>query len=238
MDSPVIHVIAGAPGAGKTSVGGAMLHALGLDYFDPEAFARAALEAGEADIRDALAMGWRESVRRLQVAITERRPHVFETTLAGSTIPALLRLAADRGMRVRAWYFGLEDPELQVYRARRRAEHGGFPRSEADVRRAWQRSMEGLVYLLPYLDALRLFDNSSARETGAPIVPEPRELMRMGTGVPSWTVPDALTIPDWAKPVFEAAVAAAPMRPIDASSRTRPRREGRSARRASGTPAA
>lgn len=204
MESPVIQVIAGAPGAGKTAVGGAMLHALGLDYFDPEAFARAVHEAGEEDLRECLSRGWRESVRRLQLAIDERRPYAFETTLAGSTIPALLRLASDRGVRVRVWYFGLSDPDLQVYRARRRADHGGFPRLESDVRRAWWRSMEGLVYLLPHVDGLRLIDNTAGRAPGDPGMPEPRELMRYGLGVPSWTVPEPASIPDWAKPVFEA----------------------------------
>jgi len=209
VGAPIIQVLAGPPGSGRTSVGGAMLLALGLDYFDPEAYARGVLEAGETDHAKCLAAGWAESARRLQRAIDERRHHAFEATLAGSTIPALLRMAAERGARVRIWYFGLSDEDLLVYRARRREEHGGWPRREDDVRRAWSRSLEGLIYLLPYLDGLRLFDNSTPRADCAQVVPEPVELLRVGRGVPSWTVADPVLIPGWAKPVFEAVMPSA-----------------------------
>lgn len=204
---PIIHVIAGAPGAGKTSLGGAMRHLQGLDYFDPETFARWVHEDGEQDLRRCLELGWRESVRRLGRAIAQQRYYGFETTLAGKTIPALLALAAQRGMRVQVWYFGLESPDLLVYRAQRRALHGGWPRDDAEIRSAWHRSLCGLLDLLPYVDALNLYDNSAARAPAAPTVPEPRELMTFGPGVASRTISDKASIPDWAKPVFEAALA-------------------------------
>lgn len=209
MGAPIIQVLAGPPGAGKTSIGGAMLHALGLDYFDPEAYARGVLATGTEAHEACLAAGWAESARRLQRAVQLGRNHAFEATLAGSTIPALLRQAAESGARVRIWYFGLSDADLLVYRAQRRAGHGGWPRQEAEVRRAYERSLEGLIYLLPHLDGLRLFDNSAARAPCAQVVPAPRELMQFGHGVASWSVSDAAVIPGWAKPVFEALVSPA-----------------------------
>jgi len=59
---PIIHVIAGAPGAGKTSLGAAMRHLQGLDYFDSETFACWAHEDGEQDLRGCLELDWRQSV--------------------------------------------------------------------------------------------------------------------------------------------------------------------------------
>jgi len=209
-----IHVLAGPPGAGKSSVGGAMLHALGLDYFDPEAFAalahqerwRSDRNAGAlpANCASSLELGWRESVRRLQLAIVQDHSYAFETTLCGRTIPALLVLAAERGMRVRVWYYGVSDPDLLVYRALRRSGHGGWPREEAQVRGSWRSSLAGLIYLLPHLDGLRLLDNSAARPPAGQVVPAPTELLRWGRATPAWSLPDAAGIPAWARPVFEA----------------------------------
>lgn len=209
-----IHVLAGPPGAGKSSVGGAMLHALGLDYFDPEAFAALAHQERWRSDRDAgalpancassLELGWRESVRRLQLAIVQDHAYAFETTLCGRTIPALLALAAERGMRVRVWYYGVSDPDLLVYRALRRSGHGGWPREETRVRESWRSSLAGLIYLLPHLDGLRLLDNSAARPPAGQVVPAPVELLRWGCATPAWSLPDAAGIPAWARPVFEA----------------------------------
>lgn len=208
MGAPLIHVLAGAPGAGKTSLGGAMLRFLGLDYFDPEAFARAVLEDRGCPLEQALHAGWSESVRRLEAAIERDGAYAFETTLAGRTIPTLLALAARRGVRVRLWYFGLSDPDRLVARGARRALHGGFPHDEAAVRRAWSRSVEHLVCLLPYLDGVRVFDNSAERAPCDQVRPEPRELLRLVRGQPPASAVPLSSVPGWAKPVFEAVLQA------------------------------
>lgn len=208
MAAPLIHVLAGPPGAGKTSLGGAMLRYLGLDYFDPEAFARGVLEEQGVPIDQALHTGWRESVRRLEAALDRDGGYAFETTLAGRTIPALLAAGAQRGVRVRLWYFGLSDPDLLVARGARRALHGGFPHDEAAVRRAWSSSVEHLLCLMPYLDGLRVFDNSAERAPFEQVRPEPRELLRLVRGRAPANAAPLSTVPDWAKPVFEAVLQA------------------------------
>src|ERR1035438_546316 len=101
---PCIYVLAGANGAGKSSLGGAALLQRGVEYFNPDEAARGILAANPTIIQeDANSAAWHEGKRLLERAITERLNFAFETTL-GDTIPALLERALGSGMEVRVWY--------------------------------------------------------------------------------------------------------------------------------------
>lgn len=85
MPRPVLFVLAGVNGAGKSSVGGHLLAQAGLSWFDPDAFARELrVETGIGQTA-ANAVAWQEGMRRLDEAIAHRTNHAFETTLGGRT---------------------------------------------------------------------------------------------------------------------------------------------------------
>src|SRR4029077_14820825 len=94
--APRLYPLAGVNGAGKSSVGGAMIRATGADYFNPDEAARQIVEVNpQASVAEANGAAWLEGKRLLQRAIAEHGNFAFETTLGGTTITKLLRDAID-----------------------------------------------------------------------------------------------------------------------------------------------
>jgi len=116
---PALTVLAGVNGAGKSSLLGAHLqHEEGLDWFNPDQFARE--QAARTGMELALANGeaWNEGLRRLREAIAHRQSYAFETTLGGRTLSAeLIRAAATHDIHM--WYCGLPAPDCVPGCARR-----------------------------------------------------------------------------------------------------------------------
>lgn len=212
MPRPVIYVLAGVNGAGKSSIGGHLLTRAGLAWFNPDTFARELLAAGAGDQTQANAAAWNEGMRRLDEAIAQGRSHAFETTLGGESVAARLR-EASRTHDVLVWFCGLAAPELHLARVRQRVAAGGHDIPEAKIRERWTASIAHLVALLPHLAEARLFDNSASVAPGE-AVPDPLPVAVLRQGRLVWPAPDDAAqlarTPDWAKPVLEAGLAAAP----------------------------
>jgi predicted ABC-type ATPase len=199
-----LYVLAGTNGAGKSSIGGAMLRAAGADYFNPDEAARQILEANPgSSIAETNSAAWLEGKRLLERAIAEHGTFALETTLGGATITRLLAGAIATGIDVHVWYVGLNSPELHLARVRARASRGGHDIPERDVRRRYDASRQHLIELLPGLASLRVYDNSADADPAAGSAPEPQLLLHMErgrvvhhselTGVPEWAKPILLT---------------------------------------------
>lgn len=210
MSRPVIYVLAGVNGAGKSSIGGHLLTRAGLAWFNPDAFAREWLATGMTDQTEANAVAWNEGMRRLDEAIAEGRSHALETTLGGASMTARLR-EASRTHDVLIWFCGLATPELHLRRVRKRVAAGGHDIPEAKIRERWTASIAHLIALLPHLAEVRLFDNSASAAPGE-VVPDPLPVAVFREGKLIWPLSDDLEqlarTPDWAKPVLEAGLPA------------------------------
>jgi predicted ABC-type ATPase len=208
MARPVLYLLAGVNGAGKSSVGGHLLRRAGLDWFDPDAFAHDWVAQTGCDQTAANGIAWQEGMRRLEAALAGARHHAFETTLGGNTMTAAIR-DATRTHDVLMWFCGLSTPELHIARVQARVAAGGHAIPEAMIRTRFVRSRENLLALMPHLAQLRVFDNSpDAAWDGT--VPDPLLLLDMQAGRLLWPGPQDLgalwRTPDWAKPVLEAAL--------------------------------
>ncbi|OBK72789.1 zeta toxin family protein [Mycobacterium sp. 1274761.0] len=203
---PRIYVLAGVNGAGKSSVGGAMLRAAGATYFDPDEAAKAVIAANPGlDQIKANAAAWRQGKRLLDKAIRERLDFAFETTLGGSTMARLLGDAAAQGTEVRIWYVGLASPEDHIARVAQRVRQGGHDIPEGTIRRRWRHSRQNLIQLLPALTELRVYDNSGHADPAAGETPEPTLVLHFARG--DILGPSDLSVtPQWAKPIVAAAL--------------------------------
>ena len=203
---PVIYVLAGVNGAGKSSIGGHLLTRSGLTWFNPDQFARELLAATGCDQTAANAAAWAEGMRRLDEAVSARRSFAFETTLGGHSVAARLKAAA-RTHDVVVWFCGLASPELHIARVQARVAAGGHAIPETKIRERWTASIAHLIALLPDLAEVRVFDNSTSVAPGES-VPDPVPVARIARGRLMWPQPtdwQALRdTPDWAKPVVEA----------------------------------
>lgn len=219
---PVLFVLAGVNGAGKSSIGGHLLTRQGLTWFNPDRYARDLVAAGLATPDDASGLAWSEGLRRLDDALAQGRHHAFETTLGGTTIARRL-LDATRTHDVLMWFCGLDRPERHLARVAARVRAGGHDIPEDRIRQRYPRALANLIALMPHLAHLQVYDNSAEAAPGAPI-PDPRLLLELRRGQLTHPQPDdaqALrATPAWAKPLMEAALQTAPTTASSARVRT------------------
>lgn len=203
---PCIYVLAGANGAGKSSIGGAMFRECHSEYFNPD---EAALQFRSANPgmtqEEANSAAWRQGRRLLKRAISDRLDFAFETTLGGHTIAGLLARALSEKIEVRIWYVGLASPELHIARVRSRVALGGHDIPEATIRERYEKSRLNLVDLMPKLTELRVYDNSEEGDPGKGIAPRPKLVLHVDRGkiVDSC---DLTMTPKWAKPILAMAM--------------------------------
>lgn len=203
---PVIQVLAGVNGAGKSSIGGATVRAAGGEYFNPdEAARRIRAQAPTLSIAEANAVAWDIGRGLLERAIAEQLDFAFETTLGGATIARMLHQGLAAGFEVRIWFVGLESPELHIARVRARVKAGGHDIPEAAIRARYDTSRLNLIGLLPVATEVRVYDNSADANPRRGVAPQPLLLLHTVRGkVRSHAPLDE--VPDWAKPIIAAAL--------------------------------
>ena len=210
--APCIWVLAGTNGAGKSSIGGAMIRESGGDYFNPDEVAME-LRARDPklDQTEANALAWSLGVAQLDHAIRAGLDYFFETTLGGKTVAEKLALAMQAGHEVRIWYAGLESPDMHLARVAARVRSGGHDIPEDDVRRRFDQSRLNLIVLLPRLAELKVYDNSTERDPGRGQSPAPTLVLHWRAG--RIVAPrDLRKTPAWAKPIVAAALKVRPQR--------------------------
>lgn len=205
--APVIFVLAGVNGAGKSSVGARFLQEINVESFNPDEAARRIREISGCSIDDANALAWQEGRQRLESAIASRSSFAFETTLGGSTIPRLLEEASDAGIEIFVWFVGLATPQQHIARVRARVAAGGHDIPEEMILKRWDTSRRNLIHLMPSVTELRIFDNSQEGDLSARTIPAPRQLLYCRDGAivdpPSEVL---LMTPEWAKPIVAQAL--------------------------------
>lgn len=205
---PFIVVLAGVNGAGKSSLGGALLAEHGLTWFNPDTYARELVARLGIPLDEANGRAWEAGRQRLERAIAQRSNHAFETTLGARTIPAMLAAAADTH-DVSMLFCGLQSPEQHIARVQLRVAHGGHAIAEAKIRERWTSSRLHLVELLPRLHHLQVFDNSRDAAPGDDI-PDPLLVLELHAGRVLHPAPGDVqalrATPAWARPIVQAAL--------------------------------
>jgi predicted ABC-type ATPase len=206
MARPLLYVLAGVNGAGKSSVGGHLLRQTGLPWFNPDTYAREWMAATGVAQAEANGAAWQEGLRRLDAAVAQGRNFAFETTLGGQTIAARLKAAA-ASHDIAMWFCGLASPEQHIARVKARVAAGGHDIPEVRIRERFMTARENLIGLMPYLRYLRVYDNSAQVQQDA-AVPDPVLLLDMASGRLRWPtdVEDLRRTPEWAKPLVAAAM--------------------------------
>ena len=208
MTRPVLYVLAGVNGAGKSSVGGHLLERDGLTWFNPDTFARELKVATGCDQETANAHAWQESMHRVDEAIAKRLNHAFETTLGGKSVTANI-LEAAKTHDVLIWFCGLSSPDLHIARVRARVTAGGHPIPEEKIRERYSQAQLNLIKLMPHVAYIKVYDNS-AEAAADGTVPDPLLVLEMENGQVISPAPQDLKAlqraPEWTKPILEAAL--------------------------------
>jgi predicted ABC-type ATPase len=206
-EAPIIFVLAGVNGAGKSTIGRGLSDRERFNFFNPDESARRMRLENACTAEEANSLAWEEGKQRLIAAINGRLTHSFESTLGGNTMPALLLEAARAGFKVVIWFVGLSTPEQHIARVRARVSAGGHDIPEETIRRRWDSSRRHLIALLPHLAELKVFDNSGEGDPQAGTIPEPRLLLHWRGGrIVGPSVRRMRETPEWAKPIVAAAM--------------------------------
>ncbi len=208
MRRPILYVLAGVNGAGKSSIGGHLLERAGLTWFNPDAFARQLMTAAGCNQQEANAHAWHEGMRRLAHAIANGLNHAFETTLGGETVTSRIMEAA-KSHDVLIWFCGLSSPELHIARVNARVAAGGHPIPEEKIRKRYPLAQMNLIRLMLHAAFIKVYDNSTEASADGTI-PDPMLVLEMENGrviTPAADDVRALrNAPEWAKSIVEAAL--------------------------------
>jgi predicted ABC-type ATPase len=208
MPRPVLFVLAGVNGAGKSSIGGHLLEREGLTWFNPDAFARELKARTGCNQEAANAQAWQEGMRRLDEATAKGLNYAFETTLGGKTVTAKL-LEAIKSHDVMIWFCGLSSPELHIARVKARVAAGGHPIPEEKIYERYPLAQLNLIQLMPHAAYIQVYDNSTEAAADG-TVPDPLLVLEMERGRVRSPAPDDLkglqNAPEWTRPILEAAL--------------------------------
>src|SRR5260370_11454062 len=170
-------IVAGPPGAGKSSVFSLSDFANHVFNADDRA---AQLNAGSYEI---IPLSVRQTVNRefeefVSAHVRSGTSFALETTLRSAVTFQQAKLATQNAFRVSMWYIALATVEQHIERARRRAARGGHSASEATLRRIHASSLANLPAALnpekSSIDLIRIYDNSRF-ESRAELVLEARK---------------------------------------------------------------
>lgn len=160
MASPILYIIAGCNGAGKTTASMSVLPAVldcrefvnadeiakGLSPFKPE---EVAIEAGKL------------MLQRIDQLLDKSATFAIETTLATKSYQHLVERAIAAGYRVILLFFWLSSPEMAEMRVAQRVASGGHNIPKDVIQRRYWAGLQNLFEIfVPIVDLWSLYDNT------------------------------------------------------------------------------
>ena len=158
---PVLIVIAGPNGSGKTSVTSKILHHEWLEdseYINPDNVARDMF--GDWNNREAVLKAanfcndWREK------CLAERKSHIFETVMSATDKVDYILRAKEAGFFIRLFFVSTESPTINAKRVANRVLNGGHDVPIPKIISRYDKSIANCIALSPYVDRLYVYDNS------------------------------------------------------------------------------
>ena len=159
--NPILYIIAGCNGAGKTTASYSVLPELlncrefvnadeiakGLSPFNPESVA---IEAGKL------------MLQRINLLLNQGKTFAIETTLATRSYASLVKRAQERGYQIVLLFFWLPSPEMAIERVAKRVSEGGhnIP-TETIIRRYWLGLQNFFHIFAPIVDSWMFFENEN-----------------------------------------------------------------------------
>ena len=192
---PVLIVIAGPNGSGKTSVTSKILHHEWMEdsvYINPDIVAQERF--GDWNSMEAIRKAvvyceeWREK------CLADRQSLIFETVLSAHDKIDFIERAKEAGFFVRVFFVCTESPTINASRIAHRVMKGGHDVPIPKIISRYQKSVLNCRYIATKVDRTYLYDNSIENA-------EAKILLRFSDGLIAKKYVDVL--PEWAKQIVE-----------------------------------
>lgn len=195
MRKPVLIVIAGPNGSGKTSVTTSILHHKWLEdsiYINPDIVAQEVF--GDWNSREAIAKAIQYCEDLREQCITKKKSLIFETVLSRMDKVEYICKAKDAGYFVRLFFVCTESPTINAARIAQRVMEGGHDVPITKIITRYEKSILNCCFASKIADRTYIYDNSVDDA-------ETRLLFRLSEGkvIKKYTE----NIPVWALPIYE-----------------------------------
>ena len=192
---PVLIVIAGPNGSGKTSITSKILHHEWMEdsvYINPDIVAQERF--GDWNSKEAVMQAvkfcedWREQ------CLEEKQSLIFETVLSAYDKVDYITRAKERGFFIRLFFVCTNSPTINASRIAKRVIEGGHDVPITKVVSRYQKSILNCKYLAKKVDRTYLYDNSIDRADAS-------LLIRFSDGKIAKRYVNEM--PEWAKQVID-----------------------------------
>lgn len=191
---PVLIVIAGPNGSGKTSVTSRILNHEWLEdseYINPDFVARDIF--GDWNNRESVLKAANYCNDRRERCLKNRHSLIFETVMSAPDKVDFILRAKESGFFVRLFFVSTESPIINAKRVASRVLNGGHDVPITKIISRYDKSIANCAALAPHVDRLYVYDNSVDDA-------EAQLLFRMSEG--DLVKKYVETLPEWAIPII------------------------------------
>lgn len=192
---PILIVIAGPNGSGKTTITSRILHHEWLEdaeYVNPDNVAQEMF--GGWNNNEAVLKAARYCEERREQCIKEHRSLIFETVMSVTDKVDFIRRAKEAGFFVRLFFVGTQSPKINASRIAQRVMKGGHDVPITKIISRYSKSIRNCRTAAMYADRTYVYDNSIDNA-------EASLLFRMVDGKLFRLYTDF--IPEWAQTILE-----------------------------------
>ena len=192
---PVLIVIAGPNGSGKTSVTSKLLHHEWMEdaiYVNPDIVAQE--KFGDWNSPEAIMQSVKYCEELREKCLAEKHSLIFETVLSVEDKVDFIRRAHEAGFFIRLFFVCTKTPQINAARIAKRVMEGGHDVPIMKIISRYQKSIINCRKAAQYADKTYLYDNSIDNQEVTP-------LYRMNFGKLAKQYVEAL--PEWARLILE-----------------------------------